>query len=103
MNVKRSSFTLLQASQNDPSLARLIAMQKESQSRLQAIQSLIPGSLRSSVQSGPLEDGVWCLLLANATTSAKMRQLVPAFEAQLRDHGLPIKSIRLKVRRLEKP
>jgi hypothetical protein len=81
MNTHRSSFTLLQASQNNPGLARLMALQKDSQDRLQAIQQLIPPNLRSSVLGGPLEDGIWCLLLANTTMSAKMRQLLPAFEA----------------------
>ena len=102
MNPHRSSFTLLQASQNNPGLAKLMALQKGSQDRLCAIQQLIPPSLRPNVQGGPLEDGVWCLLLANTTTSAKMRQLLPAFEAQLRVSGLEVKSIRLKVRRPEK-
>jgi hypothetical protein len=99
MNTKRGSFTLLQATQNDPGLAKLMAMQKGSHDRLQAILQLIPASLRPCVQCGPLDEGIWCLLLANTTTSAKMRQLVPAFEAHLRTHGLEVKSIRLKVKR----
>nr|WP_296673233.1 hypothetical protein [Rhodoferax sp.] len=99
MNKKRSLFTLLQATQNDPGLARLMALQKGSQDRLHAILQLIPASLRPSVQCGPLEDGIWCLLLANTTTAAKMRQLVPTFEAHLRVSGLEVKSIRLKVKR----
>jgi hypothetical protein len=36
-------------------------------------------------------------LLTNTTTAAKLRQLLPAFEAQLRVSGLEVKEIRLKV------
>jgi hypothetical protein len=101
MNLSRQSFTLLQASQNNPGLAKLMALQKESKDRLQAIESLIPDALRPNVQCGPIEEGVWCLLLANNTTAAKLRQLLPAFEAHLRVKKLEVKSIRLKVRRQE--
>lgn len=101
MNQLRQSFTLLQASQSNPGLARLIALQKESKDRLQVIESLIPEALRPNVQCGPIEEGIWCLLLANNTTAAKLRQLLPAFEAHLRVKNLEVKSIRLKVRRPE--
>ena len=102
MNPHRTSLTLLQASQNNPGLAKLMAMQKDSNDRLQSIQSLIPPALQSSVQCGPLDEGVWCLLLSNNTTAAKLRQLLPALEAHLRSNHLPVKAIRLKVRQQEK-
>lgn len=99
MNRHRPPVTLLQASRSNPGLARLMDAQRESSARLQAILTLIPASLRNQVQAGPIEDEVWCLLLSNTTTVAKMRQMLPAFEAHLRVHGLSVKSIRLKVRR----
>lgn len=97
MNPKRSSFTLLQASQNNPGLANLMASQQASSDRLQAIKPLIPPLLHTSVHCGPLEDGVWCLLLSNTSTAAKLRQLVPTFLALLQAKGLEVKAIRLKV------
>jgi hypothetical protein len=99
MNRHHPSVTLLQASQSNPGLARLMDLQRESNARLQAITALIPTTLRSQVQAGPIEDGVWCLLLSNNTTAAKIRQLLPAFESHLRVHSLDVKSIRLKIRR----
>jgi hypothetical protein len=99
MNRSRQSFTLLQASQNNPGLAKLMAIQKDSLDRLQAIRPLIPPALLASVQCGPLDEGVWCLLITNATTAAKLRQLLPVFEAHLGTKNLGVKSIRLKVRR----
>ena len=82
-------------------MARLMELQRESSRRLQTISELIPVQLRNEVQAGPIEDGVWCLLLSNNTTAAKVRQLLPAFESHLRVHDLDVKSIRLKIRRQE--
>jgi len=99
MTRSQPSFTLLQASQNNPGLAKLMAMQKDSLDRLQAIKPLVPPALYDNVQCGPLEEGVWCLLISNNTTAAKLRQLLPAFAAHLGSKNLGVKSIRLKVRR----
>ena len=74
-------------------------LNRESNARLQLITALIPSTLRSDVLAGPFEDGMWCLLVANNTTAAKLRQLLPAFESHLRVHALGVKSIRLKIRR----
>ena len=102
MNHHHTSLTVLQAGQHSPGLAKLMAIQKDSNDRLQAIKSLIPPALQSSVQCGPLDEGVWCLLVTNNTTAAKIRQLLPALEAHLRSKQLPVKAIRLKVRQQEK-
>lgn len=97
MNRRQPSVTLLQASQNHASLAKLMELNRASKMRLDAITALIPETLRDQVTAGPLSEGVWCLLLSNTTTAAKLRQLLPAFEAHLRVHQLEVKSIRLKV------
>ena len=79
-------------------LARLTDLTRDSVARLGAIQDLIPAALRSSVQAGPIDGAVWCLLINNTATAAKMRQLLPALESHLRSKGWDIDSIRLKVR-----
>ncbi len=79
-------------------LARLTDLTRDSVARLGAIQNLIPAALRSSVQAGPIDGAVWCLLINNTATAAKMRQLLPALESHLRSKGWDIDSIRLKVR-----
>ena len=99
MNRRQPSVTLLQASQSNPGLAKLMNLNRESNERLLAITALIPEALRQDVLAGPYEEGVWCLLLANNTTAAKLRQLLPAFEAHLRVRSLGVTSIRLKIRR----
>ncbi len=94
-----NAVTLLQASQAHPSLARLMTLQQASQARLKAIEALIPPALRTQIQAGPLDDDAWCLLLGNTAVAAKIRQLLPSFEACLRRSDLTVKTIRLKVRR----
>jgi hypothetical protein len=100
MNRAGQAVSLMQASQANPGLARLMNLQRESTERLKAITALIPTSLRSGVQAGPIEDATWCLLVTNTTTATKLRQLLPAFEAQLRISGLEVKRIRLKVQQV---
>ena len=97
MNRRHQSVTLLQASQDSPSLARLAELTRDSVARLKAIESLIPGSLRAAVKAGPIEGPVWCLILDNAAAAAKIRQLLPALAAHLRVKGWEVNSIRLKV------
>ena len=97
MNRRQHSVTLLQASQDSPSLAKLIELAYDSAARLKAIESLIPATLRTAVKAGPIEGSVWCLILDNNAAAAKIRQLLPALEAHLRVKGWEVNTIRLKV------
>jgi hypothetical protein len=97
MNRRTNTFTLLQATQDSPTLARLTGLVAESTARLHAIEALIPAALRSAVHAGPIEGTVWCLILDNNAIAAKIRQLVPALEAHLRSKGWEVSAIRLKV------
>ena len=90
-------MTLLQATQESPVLARLSDLARESNARLQAIESLIPQGLRSAITAGPIEGAVWCIILDNNSAAAKFRQLLPSLEAHLRNKGFDVQSIRLKV------
>ncbi|MDO8252501.1 MAG: hypothetical protein Q7T78_22665 [Rhodoferax sp.] len=97
MNRRKNSVTLLQASQGSPTLTKLIELSHDSTARLKAIESLIPGSLRTAVKAGPIEGPVWCLILDNNAAAAKIRQILPALESHLRTKGWEVNSIRLKV------
>jgi hypothetical protein len=97
MNRRRYPVTLLQASQDSPSLARLMELTHDSAARLRAIETLIPGPLRPAVKAGPIEGQVWCLILDNNAAAAKIRQILPALESHLRTKGWDVNSIRLKV------
>lgn len=97
MNRRKYTVTLLQASQDSPTLAKLIDLSRDSVARLKAIEPLIPGSLRAAVKAGPIEGPAWCLILENNAAAAKIRQLLPTLAAHLRSKGWEVNSIRLKV------
>jgi hypothetical protein len=93
------SQTLSQAVDASPSLAQLAALTHDSQLRLKAIGPLLPNSMRSLVQAGPIEGNTWCLLVPNSAVLAKLRQMLPALCAHLRTKGWDVQDIRLKVMR----
>lgn len=97
MNRRHAPLTLQQAADGSPTLASLLARARESSERLQLVQDLIPVDMRPAVQAGPIEDGVWCLLVTGSAAAAKLRQLTPMMVLRLRNKGSPIESIRLKV------
>jgi hypothetical protein len=97
MTRHRTAISLLQASQESPNLARLAGIAMESSLRLKAVEFIIPAGLRQAIKPGPIEAGVWCLLLDSNSVAAKLRQLLPAIEAQLKTKGFETTSIRLKV------
>jgi hypothetical protein len=58
---------------------------------------LLPAALRTSVKAGPIEGESWCLLVTGNAAAAKVRQMLPALQAQLQAEGHGIQNIRLKV------
>jgi hypothetical protein len=98
MNRRNYPISLQQAAQSSPTLAKLVAMTQDSSARLQAIQPLMPITLRKGVQAGPIEGSCWCLLVNSNAAAAKLRQLLPAFAAHLRVKGWDVTEIRLRVK-----
>jgi hypothetical protein len=49
------------------------------------------------VQAGPIDGTTWCLLVKSNAAAAKIRQLLPAFQAHFRSRGWEVNSIRLKL------
>ncbi|MBS0391633.1 MAG: hypothetical protein KGM60_07440 [Comamonadaceae bacterium] len=99
MNRRHYAISLHQATQESPTLARLAALTRDSSERLKAIESLMPPMLRPAVQAGPIEGSSWCLLVSSNAAAAKVRQLLPAFQAHLRSRGWEVASIRLKIQK----
>jgi len=97
MNRRHHAVSLLQASQDSPTLARLTELTRDSVARLKAVESLIPAALFSAIKAGPIEGPVWCLIVDNNAAAAKIRQLLPALQSHLRVKGWEVNSIRLKV------
>ncbi len=91
-------FSLQQAFQANPELARVAARIRQSQRMLEIIRPLLQPGLRAQVQAGPVEDDCWCLLVGNPAMGVKIRQLTPALLAALRTGGYAIERLRIKVR-----
>jgi len=78
-------------------LARLTEAVRDSSARLKAVEHLIPPSLRTSVQAGPVDGDSWCILVKSNAAAAKLRQVLPSLVKALQSRGWEITSIRLKV------
>jgi hypothetical protein len=88
---------LSRALDQSDSLADLLCRFRESEARLAAVQACLPELLRAAVKAGPLDKDNWTLLVGNASTAAKLRQLVPALEASLKDAGWAARALRVKI------
>jgi hypothetical protein len=98
MNRRTHSVSLLEATQESPTLARLSTLAADSCARLNAVKFLIPPALHCAVRPGPIEGLSWCLILDNNSVAAKIRQLLPTMQSHLRTHGWEVNAIRLKVK-----
>jgi hypothetical protein len=94
---RNQTFSLLQATQASPTLARLAELSDDSVARLKTVEPMIPGVLRSAVTAGPIDGLNWCLIVNSNSAAAKIRQLLPAMQEHLRAKGWQISSIRIKV------
>ena len=97
MRRSNTSFSVLQASLDSPTLARLTELSARSTACLRSIDALLPRNLRQGVQAGPIEAQVWCLLVDNTSIAAKLRQLLPSLQERLAHEGHDITAIRIKV------
>jgi hypothetical protein len=91
------SMSVLEATQQAPALARLSELAQESKDRLVLLEPLIPVNLHASLRPGPIDKDQWCLIVANNSSAAKMRQLLPGLAAHLRSKGREVNSIRLRI------
>jgi len=98
MSTRYNAVTLQQATEASPTLASLAARVRDTNERLRAVLDLVPPDMRSAIQAGPVEDGVWCMLVQGSAAAAKLRQLVPMLQSRLRSKGWEDATIRIKVR-----
>ncbi len=68
-----------------------------SNARLAAVLPLLPPAMRDHVRAGPIDEQGWSLLADNQPVAVKLRQMVPALQAQLRMQGWPEPPVRVKV------
>ncbi len=95
--VTPDALRLQQALQQSAPLTRLRELLQDSAARFEAIRPSLPGPLATHIKPGPIDDAGWSLLVANASVAAKLRQLQPRLETILRERGLEVSAIRIKV------
>jgi hypothetical protein len=97
MNRRFKAVTVLEATENSPTLASLAARARDANERLAAIQDLIPPEMRAGIKAGPADADVWCVLVSGNAAAAKLRQLAPVLQARLRQRGWDVATLRIKV------
>jgi len=78
-------------------LARLKELLRESNARFAAIAPHLPAGLEQHIRPGPVTDDGWTLMAANASVAAKLRQLLPRLEVELKNRGLQASVIRIRI------
>jgi hypothetical protein len=106
MNRRNTPYSIAEAAQESPTLAKLIDLSRESNAMLQSIQPLIPSNLRPAIKAGPIDSAIngftWCLIVEGNAAVAKLRQLLPKFQAHLLSMGKQVIEIRLKMSQANK-
>lgn len=93
------AVTAAQAALGTGVLGQLWRQAQSAQACLAELRSVLPASLLGQVQPGPIEDGVWTLLVGHSSAAAKIRQWVPALQAHVRTKGWPVQRIEVKMHR----
>lgn len=96
--VRGHSVSAAQAVMGSGVLGPLWRRAQEAQSCLAQLRSVLPPALFALVESGPLENGQWTLLVGHSAGAAKIRQWLPALAAHVRSKGWPVEQIVVKVR-----
>ena len=92
-------YTVNQAVQASPVLANMVERVALSQSLFQRVLPYVPPALHSQIAAGPVDQGVWCILITNPAAATKLRHLRPTLLTALQAAGHPITDIRLKIRK----
>ena len=90
------TLSVEQALLRSSSLNQLSQLLRDSNARYDVIHPLLPEGLASHVKPGPVDAQGWSLLAANAAVAAKLRQLQPRLETELRNRGWQVSAIRIK-------
>lgn len=78
-------------------MVSLMQRLQASQQCLEVVRAVLPAAMAAHVRPGPLDDEGWTLLAANSAVSAKLRQLQPHLMEALRQKGLKVNAIRVRV------
>lgn len=90
-------YSLQQAVTASPVLAHMAQRVQRSKHMLEVVRPHVPASLAASLQAGAIDEESWCLLVPNPAAANKLKLLTPALMAALRQAGLGVGRLRIKV------
>jgi hypothetical protein len=93
----KRAVPIVTAAQNQPTLARLIDQQRQSEALWKSVRAALPEPLRLTITPSSIENGAWCLLAPNNALAAKLKQLQPVLLAHAQAKGFALDRIRIKV------
>jgi hypothetical protein len=89
--------TVMQAIGQSQTLSGMLDLHSQSQLYLKTVENLLPVGMRDQLLAGPVDQGVWCILVRHNAAAAKLRQLLPTLGAHLRSKGHAVEQIRIKL------
>ena len=95
--VRGRAVSAAQAAMDAGMLGSLVRQAQQAQACLKELRSVLPPALLAQVQSGPMDGGLWTLLVRHPAAASKIRQFVPALAAHVRSKGWPVERIEVKV------
>lgn len=90
-------YSLQQAVTASPVLANVAERVRRSQRMLETVRPHIPAAMLPAIQSGPVDEDSWCLLVRNPAVATKLKLLTPALMAALRQANLGVGRLRIKI------
>ncbi len=93
----KGTLALGEALDHSTELGLLMARLQASRQRFETIRNLLSAELQGAVRAGPLDDSAWTLLADSSAAAAKLRQLLPRLQAQLKQAALDHPPVRVKV------
>jgi hypothetical protein len=85
------------AIQGAPKLSNLMQKVRLANRMRACLDELMTPPMRSHVQAGPIEPGVFALLVSSSAVATRLKQLEPAILTRLRNNGYDIEKIRIKI------
>jgi hypothetical protein len=91
------SMQIEEALAQTPVLLPLVERAKVALAYLACIRSVLPAGLEHVVQTGPVDEKGWCLLVPNSAVATKLKQAVPSLLAKLHAKGYRVPAIQVRV------
>lgn len=91
------AVTVAEAVQHHVTLGSLLAARRESERCMALAEPLLGDGLRQALRPGPLDAGIWVMLAAHGQAAAKARHLLPRITECLREAGLAVQEVRVRV------